>query len=397
MTLTTILCFLIWTQESVSVTLPFEAHLVGSFVQESNQPVHYEIVKPALELAVDEVNKRFANRVRFRLKVRNDTDTCFTNLAGGIVSEAYFTSRADAIFGPACDIALDQVARLAAFWKLPVFTAGGWSNQFADKETYRTLTRLSYSLDRVAHFLLQILKENDWHHICMIVDEADPSMSLFKKSIESNFLAARDKEGYDLWVDAQVLRTKTKNGNGLKVNTTVNYSETLKEASKSCRIMMLMMSDGDLMRELLLAAYDLGYGNGDYAFIGLELIKGAKQASSGDVGWYKLGSRRNKEAKQMYESLMIIAVRIPVSQEFETFAHRVAKMATASSTRGHRYSAADINPILAAFYDSIVIYASAVNQTLAQGRDPNDGRQVISNIWGKTYLEGKARKHTISL
>jgi hypothetical protein len=91
----------------------------------------------------------------------------------------------------------------------------------------------------------------------------------------------------------------------------------------------------------------------------------------------------------MYESLLVITVRIPISQEFGIFANKVAKMATSYSRTGKRYSSSDVNPVLAAFYDSVLIYATAINDTISQGRDPNDGKEVISNIWGKKYLDGE--------
>src|SRR2546421_4151314 len=144
---------------------PTEVNLLGSFVRDANQLVHYEIVKPALEMAVEEANERYRNFLRFSMSVRNDTTNCYMNMAGAVVAEEYFSQRKfHAIFGPSCDQALDHVGRLAAFWKLPLFTAGGLSTQFSDKDTYQTLTRLSFSVDRVSHFIIKILREHDWHH-----------------------------------------------------------------------------------------------------------------------------------------------------------------------------------------------------------------------------------------
>lgn len=35
---------------------------------------------------------------------------------------------------------------MASYWKVPIFTAGGISAQFANKQLYSTLTRLSFSM-----------------------------------------------------------------------------------------------------------------------------------------------------------------------------------------------------------------------------------------------------------
>lgn len=82
------------------------------------------------------------------------------------------------------------------------------------------------------------------------------------------------------------------------------------------------MASGDLVRHILLTAHDLGMGNGDYVFIGVELI--SNKASTGDFSWYQAGDKRNKQARQMYEALMMVAVRVPTSPEYLSFLHKVA-------------------------------------------------------------------------
>ena len=88
--------------------------------------------------------------------------------------------------------------------------------------------------------------------------------------------------------------------------------------------MFILVSTGNIVRELLLEAHNLGMGNGDYAFLSIELVK--NKGSYGDFSWYQPGDRRNKQAREIFESLMLIAVRVPVSPEYGSFVHRVAKM-----------------------------------------------------------------------
>lgn len=74
---------------------------------------------------------------------------------------------------------------------------------------------------------------------------------------------------------------------------------------------IFLIASNDLVRHLLIEAYELGMGNGDYTFIGLELIK--SKSSYGDISWYKPGDKRNKQAREMYEAFMLIAIRVPTS------------------------------------------------------------------------------------
>lgn len=90
---------------------------------------------------------------------------------------------------------------------------------------------------------------------------------------------------------------------------------------------IILAASGENVRDILLDAYDLGMNTGDYAFVAIELIKNKR--AGGDYSWYKLGDRRNKQAREMFESLLMVAVRVPVSNEYNTFVHEVAKKATA--------------------------------------------------------------------
>src|SRR5699024_9112813 len=77
---------------------------------------------------------------------------------------------------------------------------------------------------------------------------------------------------------------------------------------------------------MLIEAHELGMGNGDYVFLGVELIK--QSGSASDFSWYKPGDRRNKVAREMYESLMMLAVRVPTSAEYTSFVHKVTKISS---------------------------------------------------------------------
>lgn len=47
-----------------------------------------------------------------------------------------------------------------------------------------------------------------------------------------------------------------------------------------------------------------------------------------------------------------------------------------------------VNPITAAFYDSILMYGLALNETLNNNEDPRDGRVLARKLLNKTYYNG---------
>lgn len=375
-----------------------DVHLVGVFVQDKSQLIHYEVMKPTLELAVEEARKKFnSTHLDFKLTTLADSDSCFYTKVGGLISQIHYGSEPiHALFGPACETALDQAARMASYWNIPIFTAGGWSTEFSDKETYGTLTRLSYSLDRITDFFFLILKEMDWHHVTMLTDERDPTMSLLRRALIKNLEKYSEVGDYQLEITVQPLITVRQ-----FANETVDLKGVLEQAALSARVFVLLVSSTELVRDIMLAAHDLGWNNGDQAFLAFELLKSksgnSQQDSSGsEISWYQLGSRRNKEAKAMFESLLVMKVRVETSQEFSSFAYKVARKASTDSSNSRRYTPADINPIVGAFYDSIMLYVTAINQTINSGNDPTDGRSIIRHIWDRTIYDGESFQGTHS-
>ncbi|XP_035221552.1 atrial natriuretic peptide receptor 1-like [Stegodyphus dumicola] len=162
-----------------------------------------------------------------------------------------------------------------------------------------------------------------------------------------------------------------------------NYKQMLREASNHARVFVLLAC-GNVVREILLSAYDLGMGNGEYAFLSVELLKhkdGSKQFS-----WYIESDKRNKDARNIYESLMIISVRVPVRKEYQEFIRDVQEVSRRQFSVV--LEAAAINPIVGSFYDCTLLYAYSLNKTISEGGDPNDGEAVARQSWNSTFFGG---------
>ncbi|KPM02150.1 atrial natriuretic peptide clearance receptor-like protein 1 [Sarcoptes scabiei] len=112
---------------------------------QSELPVEYELVKATLQLSLEDLRPKYP-RINFNLLTRKDPRKCFNNVMAGMAAEYYYLDRINAIIGPICSKGLDSVARLASHWNLPLITAGGVGVEFSNKNTFKSLTRLSFSL-----------------------------------------------------------------------------------------------------------------------------------------------------------------------------------------------------------------------------------------------------------
>nr|XP_037279900.1 atrial natriuretic peptide receptor 1-like [Rhipicephalus microplus] len=125
-------------------------------------------------------------------------------------------------------------------------------------------------------------------------------------------------------------------------------------------------------------------GNGEFVFINVNLIE--SQSEQNGLGWFKQNDRMNRVAKLMYQSLLVIRVRVPTSVEYRNFVALLIKYAR-DNYNSLIYDH-DINPVVAAFYDSVLMYAWSLNETLADGGDPRDGRTLARRLWNNTFRAG---------
>lgn len=81
----------------------------------------------------------------------------------------------------------------------------------------------------------------------------------------------------------------------------------------------------DSIRDILLKAYDLKMNNGEYAFVGIQLVKANTKFS--ELPWFVSGDPRSRDARIIFESYMEVNVRVPTSPQYTMFADQVVKYA----------------------------------------------------------------------
>ncbi|KAK8787571.1 hypothetical protein V5799_022652 [Amblyomma americanum] len=133
----------------------------------------------------------------------------------------------------------------------------------------------------------------------------------------------------------------------------------------------------------MLTADDLGMDNGDFVFFSVELF--TTRNTSNTRPWYREtdSAERNQRARRAYEALMVVQTRIPESSEFSHF--KQALQETARKEFEFDYNTDEVNPFVSAFYEAVILYALAINETINDGFPITNGSYITQKMWNRTF------------
>lgn len=251
----------------------------------------------------------------------------------------------DVILGPSCDYLVDQIARMAAYWEIPIYSVASISSLFARKQVYTTLTRLSPSIEHISLFILRTMELFRWRHLAILVDRSSYINQLQLNDLEQTILRWR----FLIPVERRVINlaptiSKKHEDSNLQANNSscdLHVEESLLEAKRVARVFLLLLDDTSFLRKILICAHKLGMNNGEYTFLASDLgfkssdssqnSKVAKSASQkrnrNSIEWYSsVDEQNNMAAREMFESLMVFSVELPVNDEFDLFAEQALEL-----------------------------------------------------------------------
>ena len=96
----------------------------------------------------------------------------------------------------------------------------------------------------------------------------------------------------------------------------------------------------------------------------------------------------NEKAKKAYEALMTVTVPPPPrTEEYLTFDQEVKR--NAKEKFNFSFGDESVNPFVSAFYDAVLLYAIAVNETLEANGSIENGTEITRRMRGKTFQGNK--------
>lgn len=346
----------------------------------------------------------------------------------------------EAIIGPSCDFLVDLVARMAAYWRTPVYSVTSINAMFSQKENYPTLTRLSPSIDHLSMFLIRLFEKFNWHHLAIIQDTSQIENEIIRENLDKTINRMRfswliERKLFALNEDvahgsAAINETKTTRLDGNQLEQLPLYSNCNEElqaallgARKVARIFLLLINDSTMIRRLLLCAYELKMNNGEFVFLAINLglkssqgteslgdnlsslsntknSKSHNQRVTQNYDWFSSEDEKNNLlAKQMFESMMIFSVELPISDEYNLFVEQTLDLAH-QEYPDVRFDRSSVSGIAVALHDSLLlaveaqVRASQANKTIATNNSTDDGTfsyqkdQMAATMWNQHYADG---------
>ncbi|XP_020491708.1 atrial natriuretic peptide receptor 2 [Labrus bergylta] len=298
--------------------------------------------------------------------------SCAESRAQVVAVDAKLYNRPDAFFGPGCVYPLASVGRFASHWKLPLITAGGPAYGFDKRDEYRTIVRSGPSTTKLGDFANVLHTHFNWTSRAVVIfhdlRQDDRPHYFLSEGIYLNL-----KEEMNVTVEAQPYEDDFK-----------YYKDLITFMKERGRIVYICGPLDTFLNIMKLFQSEIQDPE-NYAIFYLDVyaesLADRKPWQNSDTDW--------ADPIKVFKSVFVITYRPPDNPEYKDFQSRLH--ARALKDFGVQLEPSLMDYIAGSFYDGFVLYARALNETLAEGGAQNDGINITMRtqnrrFWGVTGL-----------
>nr|XP_018918058.1 PREDICTED: atrial natriuretic peptide receptor 1 isoform X2 [Bemisia tabaci] len=153
--------------------------------------------------------------------------------------------------------------------------------------------------------------------------------------------------------------------------------------STKARIIVLCATPPKV-REIMLAAEELNMiDSGEYVFFNIELFSKMDHSSLRPWKVENDTDERNEKARRAYQAMLIVSARTPTNDAYQKFSDEVKSLAVHNNYKD--FGNETVSTFVTAFYDAVLLYALALNETLAVGKQQRDGAEITRRMWNRTF------------
>ncbi|XP_029437485.1 atrial natriuretic peptide receptor 1 isoform X2 [Rhinatrema bivittatum] len=336
-------------------------------------------VGPAIELAIEKINKNqdLLPNIHVQFVFGNSEGkggNCSETVAPLVAVDLKLANNPSAFIGPGCVYTASTVARFTGHWKMPLITAGAAAFGFNNKvDMYPLMTRTGPVYTKLGEYVSHIHAQFNWTNRAVVVymDEIMDDRTCFF-TVEGLYMVLPNVNNMTI-LDVQ-----------FKKEDLSNYTSIIEDIKRKGRIVYVCCYP-DHFRQLMLQTWHQGLNLGDYAFFYIDVFGASLQGShfpDPQRPW-KRGDPDDAIAREAFKAVMIITYKEPQNPEYGEFLRDLKSY----SAKHFNFTVENglMNYITAGFYDGVMMYAQAVNKTLAERGTISNATAVVMEMWNKTF------------
>uniref|UniRef100_A0A8C7V6N8 Guanylate cyclase n=1 Tax=Oncorhynchus mykiss TaxID=8022 RepID=A0A8C7V6N8_ONCMY len=330
-------------------------------------------VFPAILMANENLQKKHGLLKGHSIQLLNfstedSTGVCAENKAQIIAVDTKLYNKPDAFFGPGCVYSVASVGRFASHWKLPLITAGGTAYGFDKGDEYNTIVRTGPSTTKLGDFANIIHAHYNWTSRAILI---------------FHDLKKDDRPHYFL-SEGIYLNLKDENvtvGAFPYEDSPSYYKEIITFMKDHGRIVYICGPPDTFLSIMKLFQSEIPDPE-NYAIFYLDVFA---ESLTERKPWLNNDSLWIDPIK----SVLVITYREPDNPEYKEFQDELHIRAQKDFDVNIEPSLMDF--IAGCFYDGFVMYAKALEETLAEGGSQSDGINITQRMqnlrfWGVTGL-----------
>uniref|UniRef100_A0A452H9C5 Guanylate cyclase n=1 Tax=Gopherus agassizii TaxID=38772 RepID=A0A452H9C5_9SAUR len=279
----------------------------------------------------------------------------------------------DVLFGPGCVYPAASVGRFASHWRLPLITAGAVATGFSHKqEHYGTTVRTGPSAPKLGAFVSQLHAHFNW-------------------SARAALLYADHKtDDRPYYFTIEGVYQELQEALNLSVRYHIYAPEEVTDASPVFPLTVIYVCGPlEMLHQIMRLAQRESLTNGDYVFFYVDVFGESLRASATRDALKPWQNKQSQDVglRQAFQTVLVITYHEPQNPEYQHFQTQLILRAKEefkvealmSLSRGQ------MNLVAGCFYDGVLLYAMALNETLAEGGSKKDGTRIVQKMRDRKF------------
>uniref|UniRef100_A0A672GKT1 Guanylate cyclase n=1 Tax=Salarias fasciatus TaxID=181472 RepID=A0A672GKT1_SALFA len=351
--LSAFLLLLFWVPHNSFSCSPVQNITLAVILPQTNTdyPWAWPRVGPALDRAIREVNADPTLLPGFHLTYffkssEDKRGVCSESVAPLMAVDLKLAHDPWAFIGPGCCYTSSPVGLFTTHWDVPMVTAGAPAVAFVGSD-YPFITNTGPTHRKLGRFALRICEHFGWqkHVILMFSD--------------------RTVDDRPCYFAVEGLYTELRNINISVIDSV--FDEFLKTHKTK---LMVQFRRANLPHE-------------QYVFFYIDVF--ASSLATSDQRPWARGDQDDAIAKEAFKNVKILTYQEPQNPEYKQFVQNLKTDAQNMFNYTIQDSLVSMNIIAGGFYDGLMLYTHALNETMAASRTRPSGKVVTDRMWNRIF------------